>query len=68
MGDMYLFDTSTLTWHNVSAVNGLAPAARFGHGFTSIDGKLYAFAGQGIVGGLFLQFSFSLDKMNVPLG
>ena len=50
MGDMYLYETSTLTWSNITVLNGIAPAARFAHGFTSIDRKLYLFAGQGVVG------------------
>lgn len=48
-----MFDPSTLAWTDLSGMaSGSLPAARCGHGFTSLDGRLYVFGGQGDVGEL----------------
>ena len=48
LGDLHSFDPVAMAWTDLSAsVNGTAPTARFRHGFTSAEGKLYVHGGQG---------------------
>ena len=43
LGDLHSFDLATMTWTRLAAAN--APSARYGHGFTSVGGKLYVHGG-----------------------
>ncbi len=46
LDDLWSFDSATMAWTLLSAAaNGARPSARYGHGFTSAGGKLYAFGG-----------------------
>ena len=46
LGDLHSFDPVAKVWTDLSAtVNGSAPMARYEHGFTSADGKLYVHGG-----------------------
>ena len=48
MGDLLVLDSTTLVWTDLSGLaSGPAPDQRCGHGFTSMDGMLYVFGGQG---------------------
>jgi hypothetical protein len=48
LGDLLVLDPVALVWTNLSGLaSGPAPARRCGHGFAAMDGKLYAFGGQG---------------------
>jgi hypothetical protein len=45
--DLFELDLTSMAWKNLSsAVSGTPPSPRSGHGFTSINGKLYVFGGQ----------------------
>ena len=46
LSDLHSFDPVATLWTDLSAsVNGIAPTARYGHGFTAADGKLYVHGG-----------------------
>ena len=48
-----MFDPVNMIWTDLSAsaaVEGILPAARFGHGFTAISGRLYIHGGAGAGG------------------
>jgi hypothetical protein len=48
LGDFLVFDTMSLVWTDLlGQARGVVPAARCGHGLTSVDGKLYIFGGYG---------------------
>ena len=44
--DLHVYDPVAMAWSDLSGPgNGTAPTARASHGFTSVDGKLYVYAG-----------------------
>ena len=46
MNDLYMFDTKTVTWTNLSEqISGTPPLPRHSFGFASNGGKLYVFGG-----------------------
>ena len=46
LGDLHAFDPITKVWTGLSAAaSGIPPTARFSHGFTSVEGKLYLHGG-----------------------
>ena len=48
LGDLFVLDSLSLMWTELSGLaSGPAPAQRCGHGFATVDRKLYVFGGQG---------------------
>ena len=46
LDDLHSFDPVAKVWTDLSApAGGIAPTARYGHGFTTADGKLYVHGG-----------------------
>ena len=47
LSDLYRFETSTMTWTNVSALAvGQVPNQRYGHCFVSDESQFYVFGGK----------------------
>ena len=44
--DMFMFDLNTMSW-TVVGTSTATPSPRYAFGFTSVDGKLWAFGGFG---------------------
>ncbi len=50
--DFHVYNPVTMTWFDLSGhVLGIPPTARFMHGFTSAEGKLYVHGGGSAVSG-----------------
>ena len=47
--DMFMFDLNTMSW-TVVGTSTATPSPRYAFGFTSVDGKLWAFGGFGFNG------------------
>ena len=46
MNDLFVLDPSNNTWSDLTNIaTGPRPSARYGHGFTSADNKLFVFGG-----------------------
>ncbi len=47
MDDLHAFNLSAMAWTDISAAagSGTPPSGRFGHGFTSEEGRLYVHGG-----------------------
>ena len=46
LGDLHQFDLVSLRWTNLTKkVNGYTPSPRYGHGFASVDEKIFVHGG-----------------------
>jgi hypothetical protein len=66
LGDFWRYDPSVLEWTMLgldSATKAIAPRPRYGHGLTSVTGRLYLFGGFGDSGPVIV--SWRLGCMNV---
>lgn len=51
LNDLFVFNPATLVWAELSDLTlGAQPPPRYGHGFHTVDGRLYLFGGQGGTG------------------
>ena len=59
MNDVYMFNSITMAWTDISSsVNGIPPSRRYGHGFSRWISTFVVFGGKGSTGPFIVQRGF----------